>query len=146
MPVPVNQALAAITVPPVAWPTFDRPAETVGPEPEPLDGTAGRGPDLPLVELRAPRLKSRDGPLSALVAGCHPGTSRRLGEEGRVTVRLEIDAASRVSAWSHVACSGLERLDAAVDCVVRRLEVHPGRRDGEAVSASVHLPIVFQLH
>ena len=122
------------------------PAETVGPQADPQQWTAGRGPDLPIAELRAPRLKWRDARLAALVESCYPGTSRRLGEEGRVTVRFDIDAAGRVSAWNHVQCSGFERLDAAADCVVGRLEFRPGRRDGEAVPASVHLPIVFRLH
>lgn len=146
MPGPVDRDMPSLPMPPVEWPTFDKPAETVAPEAGPLDGAAGRGPDLPVAELRAPRLKSRDGRLAALVESCYPAASRRLGEEGRVVVRLDIDAAGRVSAWNYVERSGFDRLDAAVDCVVRRLVFHPGRRDGEAVSASVHLPIVFRLH
>jgi periplasmic protein TonB len=145
MPGPVAPAAAAIPMPPVEWPTFDKPVESVGPAADPLQGTSGRGPDLPATE-HAPRLKWQDARLAALVESCYPGTSRRLGEEGRVTVRLDIDATGRVRAWNYVERSGLERLDAAVDCVVSRLEFHPGRRDGEAVPASVHLPIVFRLH
>jgi protein TonB len=145
MPGPVDHVAAAIPMPLVEWPTFDKPVESVGPEADPRQGTLGRGPDLPVTE-HAPRLKWRDARLAALVESCYPGTSRRLGEEGRVTVRLDIDATGRVSAWNHVERSGFERLDAAVDCVIRRLEFHPGRRDGEAVPASVHLPIVFRLH
>jgi protein TonB len=145
MPGPVDPAAAAMPMPPVEWPTFDKPVESVGTQADPLQGTSGRGPDLPVTE-HAPRLKWRDARLAALVESCYPGTSRRLGEEGRVTVRLDIDATGRVSAWNHVERSGFERLDAAVDCVIRRLEFHPGRRDGEAVPASVHLPIVFRLH
>ena len=145
MPGPVDPAAAAMPMPPVEWPTFDKPVESVGTQADPLQGTSGRGPDLPVTE-HAPRLKWRDARLAALVESCYPGTSRRLGEEGRVTVRLDIDATGRVSAWNHVERSGFERLDAAVDCVIRRLEFHPGRRYGEAVPASVHLPIVFRLH
>jgi protein TonB len=145
MPGPVDPAAAAMPMPPVEWPTFDKPVESVGTQADPLQGTSGRGPDLPVTE-HAPRLKWRDARLAALVESCYPGTSRRLGEEGRVTVRLDIDATGRVSAWNHVERSGFERLDAAVDCVIRRLEFHPGRRDGEAVPASVHLRIVFRLH
>lgn len=146
MPGPVDHSLPPLPMPPVEWPTFDEPLETVGPAADPLQGTAGHGPDLPAAELRAPRLKSKDARLAALVESCYPAISRRLGEEGRVMVRVEIDAAGRVSAWNYVERSGFQRLDGAVDCVVRRLEFDPGRRDGEAVSASVHLPIVFRLH
>ena len=146
MPGPVDHALPPIPMPPVAWPNFDKPVDTVGPEADPLQGTAGRGPDLPVAVLRAPRVKSQGARLAALVESCYPGTSRRLGEEGRVIVRVDIDAAGQLSAWNYVERSGFQRLDEAVDCVVRRLEFQPGRRDGEAVSASVHLPIVFRLH
>ena len=146
MPDPVDHVAASIPMPPVEWPSFDKPVESVGSEADPLPGTPGRGPGLPVTERREPRLKWRDARLAALVANCYPGSSRRLGEEGRVTVRLDIDAAGRVSAWNYVERSGFERLDGAVECVVRRLEFHPGRRDGEAVSASVHLPIVYRLH
>lgn len=145
-PGPVNHALMPIPMPPVEWPNFDKPVETVGPEADPLQGKAGGGPDPPVAELRAPRLKSRDARLAGLVESCYPAASRRLGEEGRVIVRVDIDAAGRLSAWNYVERSGFQRLDGAVDCVVRRLEFHPGRRDGEAVSASVHLPIVYRLH
>ena len=146
MPGPVKHALPAIPMPPVEWPTFDKPVESIGPPADPLNGTAGRGPDLPVAELRVPRLKPRDARLAALVESCYPGASRRLGEEERVVVRLDIDAAGPVSAWNYVERSGSQRLNGAVDCVVQRLELHPGRRDGKAVSASVHLPIVFRLH
>ena len=146
IPGPVDPALPALPMPPVDWPTFGEPVETIGPESDAREGNAGRGPDLPVAEVRAPRLKLRDARLAALVESCYPGASRRLEEEGRVVVRLDIDAAGRVSAWNYVERSGFERLDAAVDCVIRRLEFHPARRDGEAVPASVHLPVVFRLH
>ncbi len=60
-------------------------------------------------------------------------------------VELRIDATGRVAAWNIVERSGFARLDAAVECVVRRLEFVPGRRDGKAVEASALLPIVFRL-
>jgi TonB family protein len=52
----------------------------------------------------------------------------------------------RASARTVAGSSGFARLDAAVTCVIRRLEFNPGRRDGAAVAASVTLPIVFRLH
>jgi outer membrane biosynthesis protein TonB len=50
-----------------------------------------------------------------------------------------------VAAWHVVQGSGFPRLDGAVDCVLRRLEFVPGRRDGRAVPSSVLLPIAFRL-
>ena len=41
--------------------------------------------------------------------------------------------------------SGFPRLDAAIECVVRRLPFEPGKRDGQPVEAQVSVPIVFKL-
>ena len=43
MPGAVKHALPAISMPPVEWPTFDKPVESIGPPADPLNGTAGRG-------------------------------------------------------------------------------------------------------
>ena len=110
------------------------------------EGAVGAGPAVPPADYRAPALRTRDSRLAALIDGCYPATSRRLGEEGRVVTRLSIDASGRPMAWSVEGTSGFVRLDAAVDCVIRRLEFIPGRRDGRGVEATVLLPIVFELH
>ena len=91
---------------------------------------SGSGPAVAVADVRAPSLR-RD---------------RRLGEEGRVIVRIDVDATGRARAWNVAGGSGFARLDAAVACVIHRLEFNPGRRDGAAVAASVTLPIVFRLH
>ena len=62
-----------------------------------------------------------------------------------MVARLTIDAAGRPIAWSVEESSGFARLDSVVDCVIRRLEFIPGRRDGRGVEATVLLPIVFRL-
>jgi len=106
---------------------------------------SGSGPAVAVADVRAPSLR-RDRRLAALVEACYPAASRRLSEEGRVTVRIDVDATGRAHAWNVAGGSGFARLDAAVACVIRRLEFNPGRRDGAAVAASVTLPIVFRLH
>jgi protein TonB len=109
------------------------------------DGSAGAGPDLPTAETIPPSLRLPRGRLASLIDACYPSAARRLGEEGRIVVQASIDAAGRVAAWSLVQGSGFRRLDDAADCVLRRLEFVPGRRDGRAVPSSVLLPIVFRL-
>ena len=110
------------------------------------DPAPGSGPAVAIPDVRAPSLVLRDRRLAALVDACYPAASRRLSEEGRVVVRVDVDATGRASAWNIAGGSGFARLDAAVACVIRRLEFNPGRRDGAAVAASVTLPIVFRLH
>ncbi len=104
----------------------------------------GNGPVVP-VEERAPALRTRDGRLAALINACYPPASRRLGEEGRAVARVVIDSQGRAIRWAVDQTSGFPRLDAAMDCVIRRLEFISGRRDGRAVEATALLPIVFAL-
>ena len=94
---------------------------------------------------KAPALRTPDSRLAALIDSCYPSAARRLGEEGRAVARVVIDATGRATAWTVEQSSGFPRLDAAMDCVIRRLEFVPGRRDGRAVEATVMLPIVFRL-
>ena len=60
--------------------------------------------------------------------GDHHGRRRRQGGRDQVT-----------------QSSGFPRLDAAVECVVRRLPFEPGKRDGQPVDSQVSVPIVFKL-
>lgn len=136
--------LLRLPEPILALPRFDEPPAVAGLAASVPDAAAGAGPTTP-TQFHAPSLRLPQARLASLVEACYPGPSRRLGEEGRVIVRLDLDAGGRVSRWNVVERSGFPHLDAATECVVRRLEFRPGRRDGEAVAASVQLPIVFRL-
>ena len=103
---------------------------------------AGSGPVVP-VEARSPTLRSDR--LAAMIDSCYPSAARRLEEEGRAMARVVIDATGRATAWIVEQSSGFPRLDAAMDCVIRRLEFVPGRREGRVVEATVMLPIFFRL-
>jgi protein TonB len=98
------------------------------------------------VDFQPPTLQMRDSRLAALVDACYPSAARRMGEEGRAVALIVVDADGRVSSWTRMQGSGFSRLDAALDCVIRRLQFQPGRRDGRDVVAEVQLPIVFRLH
>jgi len=131
--------------PPIKFPPFDERKEpTEGIELK-SGNSAGAGPAAPMGDYRARALRTRDSRLAALIDSCYPAASRRLGEEGRVVARLNIDAAGRPIAWSVEESSGFSHLDSVIDCVIRRLEFIPGRRDGRGVEATVLLPIVFRL-
>jgi protein TonB len=106
------------------------------------DGVAERPA---VVEVIAPRLRMHGDRLAALINACYPAAARRAGEEGRVLVRVLVGSDGKVVSWQVQQGSGFPRLDEAVRCIIERLVIEPGRRDGRAVAAEALLPIVFRL-
>ena len=141
----VEYSLPAVPMPNQEYPRFDDSADSQRKAPDPFAHQKGSLPSAPGHDLRAPTLRMHDSRLSALIDACYPATARRLGEEGRAIARVAIGADGRPAVWSIAQSSGFPRLDAAMDCVIRRLEFAAGQRDGRAVEAVVMLPIVFRL-
>jgi len=146
LPVPAEYRLPDVPLPDLDIPRVVEVAQTVDPisvtEAWAAGGTSsGQGADF-----QPPALQMRDSRVAALVDACYPTGARRNDEEGRVLARIVVDADGRAASWTTMQGSGFPRLDAAPDCVIRRLQFLPGRRDGRAVVAKVQLPIVFQLH
>jgi protein TonB len=75
----------------------------------------------------------------------YPALSRRIGEEGRVVLRVQVAASGLPTDVALHSPSGFERLDRAALDTVRRWKFVPARRGDEAVAASVLVPIVFSL-
>lgn len=75
----------------------------------------------------------------------YPPLSRRMGEEGRVVLRVHVRADGSASDVQLQATSGSPRLDQAALDTVRRWKFVPARRGDEAVAAWVLVPIVFSL-
>lgn len=75
----------------------------------------------------------------------YPPLSRRLGEAGKVVLRVELDETGRVSAAQVVSSSGFDRLDAAALAAVRTWRCRPALRDGQAVRAVAVQPFDFTL-
>jgi protein TonB len=97
------------------------------------------------VQITPPRIKARGDRIAAAINACYPSASRRLSEEGRVVVTITIGADGRAGAMSVAQKSGFDRIDAAAECVIRKLPFEPGKRDGVPVEAQATLPIVFKL-
>lgn len=133
-------------IPDIFIPTFDDrpdlPVMSSGAHP----GSTGAGSRLPPIDVQAPVLRTGDRRVQSLIDSCYPATSRRFSEEGRVVARVVIGTDGRAVSWVVDQDSGFPRLDAAMECVLRRLEFVAGRRDGRAVEAMARLPIVFRLH
>lgn len=75
----------------------------------------------------------------------YPASSRRLGEEGRVVLRVHVDPEGHATKIEIKSSSGFPRLDAAAQDAVARWRFVPARRGDEPIAAWVLVPIVFSL-
>lgn len=75
----------------------------------------------------------------------YPSLSRRLGEEGKVVLRVQVLADGRADDIQLHASSGSPRLDQAARDAVRRWRFVPARQGETAVAAWVLVPIAFTL-
>lgn len=75
----------------------------------------------------------------------YPPLSRRMREEGKVTLRVQVTAEGRPAQIEISSSSGFERLDNAARQAVTRWSFVPARQGDRNVEAWVLVPIVFKL-
>lgn len=75
----------------------------------------------------------------------YPSMSRRLGEEGRVEVEVQVQPDGLPSRVTLKRSSGFPRLDDAALEAIKRWKFIPAKRLGEPVAASVIVPMPFVL-
>jgi protein TonB len=75
----------------------------------------------------------------------YPNASRRLGEQGKVVLRVHVSAAGLPEKIEVSSSSGFARLDRAAEEAVSRWRFVPAQRGPEAIAAWVRVPIRFQL-
>jgi protein TonB len=75
----------------------------------------------------------------------YPGLSKRLGEQGKVVVRVFIEVDGKAQKAEIKQSSGFERLDQAALATVLRWRYVPGKRAGLAESMWFNVPINFVL-
>lgn len=75
----------------------------------------------------------------------YPLSARRRGIEGRVELRLAIDASGRTVSVALARSSGFDSLDAAALEAAAGWRFHPARRGGSPVASELRVPIRFQL-
>jgi periplasmic protein TonB len=75
----------------------------------------------------------------------YPSLSRRLGEEGKLVLRVELDENGHVSNASVVESSSYKRLDEAALAVVKTWRCNPSLRNGQPVRAVALQPFNFVL-
>lgn len=129
---------------PVAPPPPPEPEPESEPEPEPA----------PAVEASAPQ-QMAPGPVtlsSELSVSCpelnapaYPALSKRLGEEGKLVLRVELDESGHVHVAQVVNSSGFKRLDEAALTAVKTWRCTPPIRNGQPVRAVALQPFNFVL-
>ncbi len=133
-PPPVDVPPPVVPPPLIDLPAFEGPTTAITAK---VQDTPRPQPQTPArqVQVTPPKVKARGDRIAAAINACYPSASRRLSEEGRVQLTITIDAAGKAGAMSVSQSSGFPRLDAAAECVIRRLPFEPGKRDGQPVDA-----------
>jgi protein TonB len=75
----------------------------------------------------------------------YPRLARRLGEEGRVLLKVLVSADGSAASVNLEKSSGSERLDNAAISTVKHWRFVPARKGGDALSAYALVPIMFSL-
>ncbi len=136
-PRPEPQRIAAQTPEPAA-------TEAPIPEPVPVEEPSPPPPadPAPSAPITPPSFVAAylDNPPPA-----YPASSKRFGETGTVTLRVQVGANGRAESVEVAQSSGFERLDRAALDAVRRWKFLPARQGDQAVAASVLVPLNFEL-
>ncbi len=141
-PVPVAEPLpqavepATISAPPPEPPVAQAPAAA----PTAVQTEAIAQPAPPKIELPSSDADYLNNPRPA-----YPALSRRLGEQGKVVVRVFIDANGTATRAEIRTSSGYERLDQTALQTVQRWRYVPGKRNGVAEAMWFNVPINFVL-
>lgn len=80
------------------------------------------------------------------VEPAYPPASRRVGEEGTVTVRVLVDERGRAGEVRLAKSSGYSRLDEAAIAAIRKWTFAPAMRGAQSVPAWTTVRVTFQLN
>ena len=131
---PVAVLTAAVTAPaPSAFAVASQPASPAVAAPPP----AATSPAVVGARFDADYLRNP--------APVYPQTSRRLGEEGRVVLRIRVSAEGLPLDIEIRHSSGFRRLDEAARAAVEHWRFVPARRGETAIESSVLVPLQFTL-
>jgi protein TonB len=139
-----TQPVKPVTPPPISAPA-EAPSPVVATPPAPVEVKStppAAAPAAPPLAVEAPRFDADylDNPKPA-----YPVSSRRRGEEGRVVLRVHVNAGGRAAKVEVQMSSGHSPLDEAAVAAVSRWRFVPARRGSEAIADWVRVPIVFSL-
>ncbi|MEQ1591714.1 MAG: energy transducer TonB [Thiobacillaceae bacterium] len=151
-PVPVKLDKPRPVEPPhyhlVAEAPIVSPTEPVAPPPPPEPPViAPPAPPAPPPQPAGPVNLSSELSVSCPVrpAPAYPALSKKMGEEGKVVLRVELDEAGRFATVRVVSSSGFSRLDEAALTAVKNWHCNPAQRNGQPVRAVALQPFNFIL-
>ena len=137
----------------VKSPVTSRQEKYVGPQKEPLSEPLDIQEYLPVAA--APPAQMPTGPITLsselsvscpkLTAPTYPAISRRMGEEGKLVLRVELDESGRIENAKVIDSSGYERLDTAALTAVKSWQCNPSVRNGQPIKAVALQPFNFVL-
>ena len=141
-PVPVAEPLPQVAEPATitAPPPEPEVAQAPAPAPAAAPTEAIAQPAPPRIELPSSDADYLNNPRPA-----YPALSRRLGEQGKVVVRVFIEANGTATRAEIRKSSGYERLDQTALQTVQRWRYVPGKRNGVAEAMWFNVPINFVL-
>lgn len=146
-PKPVERAPAPQpkAAPPIQPQVLAAPTEAPAPPAEIPDFKAA--PPQPATAPSSPTVSQPrfDADYQQNPAPAYPALSRRMGEEGKVVLRVFVDPTGRPGQVEVKTGSGSPRLDQAAQEAVWRWKFVSARRGDEAIGAWVMVPIVFNL-
>lgn len=129
--------------------------EYVEPLPAPFPEPVVEQNSEPVSVAAAPPTQMPTGPVTLsselsvscpkLTAPTYPAISRRMGEEGKLVLRVELDESGRIDDAKVVDSSGYERLDTAALTAVKSWQCNPSRRNGQPIRAVALQPFNFVL-
>ena len=131
-PVPVPTAPVGVTTPPAPLPPIAAPVAATPAPPAP--------PPAPKIELPSSDADYLQNPKPP-----YPPMSQRLGEQGKVVVRVLIGTDGQAQQAEVKTSSGFERLDQAALATVKRWRYVPGKRNGVVEAMWFNVPINFVL-
>lgn len=129
--------------PPLETPSPTAISAPPAPDPEPaVVASAPPAPPAPPAPIVLPRF---DADYLQNPAPVYPALSRRVGEQGRVLLRVVVGPDGTPQSVELRQSSGSHRLDEAALEAVRRWRFIPARQGNTPVAAAVIVPIVFSL-
>jgi len=152
-PAPVKQARAA--TPPPATPTIEATASAIAPTASAPTATATAAPTSGTPATSGPNGQGGAADAASQArfdadylhnpAPPYPPQARRMSEEGRVILRVEVSAEGRAQNVEIKTSSGSARLDESAQRTVRSWRFIPAKRGETAVDSWVLVPIIFKL-
>lgn len=118
------------------------PVAASTPAPAPSN-PAGKADDTPAPALFVP--VNVNAAYQANPAPRYPPLSRRLGEQGKVDLRVRVSAEGRPDQVEIKTSSGYERLDQVALEAVRHWRFVPARQGDQSIASTVVVPIIFKL-